>query len=221
MSNVLTTDNVAASSAEKRLLEIRAHLTPSEILDRDALQAYHQRLEKIWFECPAMFVQAASSTSVQRALIHAEIRRDIDRLKREVDEAVRKYRRQVHRDQRDLLKELNRQIDEHEGSSALKDACREVLKDPPGFDADLTALDISFHTQKAAKSCQALLKLMDSIVQHPPRRRSSSMNMQTPLQDHSLAKAERREVLVGVSGNHAGSHDAYTTTRMAARYGWQ
>lgn len=87
------------------------------------------------------------------------------------------YRRKAHRQQRDLLSELNRQIDHHEGSSALKEACRQVLKDPPGFDADLTALDITYHTQGASGSCHALLNLMNAIVRHPPRHRSSSMNL--------------------------------------------
>lgn len=89
MGNVLTTDNRAATSAQERLLEIRARLTPNDVLDQEELLALSHRLEKIWFDCPALFVQAAAGTSVQRAIIQGQIRRDIEKLKRDVDAAVR------------------------------------------------------------------------------------------------------------------------------------
>lgn len=89
MSNVIYNPTDSVTKAEERLLRVRALLGPREILDRNELLAFTEWMHKIWNECPPKFMEAAESTAVQRALIHAEIRRDIDRLAREVEKAVK------------------------------------------------------------------------------------------------------------------------------------
>jgi hypothetical protein len=85
---VTNSDDDPAATAQKHLAKIGSRLTPNEILDPQELEALQQSIRGIWSDSVKLFMETAESGSVDRAITHAQIRREIARFEREVDEAV-------------------------------------------------------------------------------------------------------------------------------------